>query len=442
MRKRSRTRFPCKVPDDSFGFAASRKKLSRILSKIGFTSDYGLVDELWKYTPISLERRLIPLRLWIAVSVAAYLSPIFLGITGLMFIIIPISILNIYIHQKMKYSIGAHTPSIFYLLQLIGGAGAILRAGKGADVPDMERLAHCHGRVKSFRKSAGFLQPTGASMTGDVFGLIFDYIKIFLLGELHAFVSIYHRIGRYLPEIKELFMIIGGLDAALSLLDYEEKHEDEICCCRCSDTSHGVYFEELVHPLVEDCVSNSLSLGRGVILTGTNMSGKSTFLRTLGANQVLATTFGFAYARSFETGFYAVLTSISTVDDLFSKTSKYFAEAQRLLSVLRRVMGKEERYLVLVDEILSGTNSDDRIRASISILENLAHGKSLVIAATHDLAIAHGLESSYGNYHFSETIGKDSLDFDYRIKPGIVDARNALRILRYPGYPEEILSVL
>jgi DNA mismatch repair ATPase MutS len=97
--------------------------------------------------------------------------------------------------------------------------------------------------------------------------------------------------------------------------------------------------------------------------------------------------------------------------------------------------------LALVDEILVGTNSEDRIQASIRILRRLGSGGSMAIAATHDLAIAEALKDDCGLYHFSERIGAGDLVFDYVIKPGVVDKRNAFAILRHLGFPGELLGL-
>ncbi len=194
------------------------------------------------------------------------------------------------------------------------------------------------------------------------------------------------------------------------------------------------------HPLVDSCVPVSFAFDRGVILTGTNMSGKSTFLRTLGINQVLATNLGLAYADHFETDLFFVSSSIRSGDDRAAGKSRYLAEAERLLSIIGAVRAADPPVLALIDEILNGTNSKDRIAASIAIVKGAAGKDSIVVAATHDLEIAEALRGAYAPYFFSERIDEGRLVFDYALREGIVDRKNALRLLRLIGFGDDILG--
>jgi DNA mismatch repair ATPase MutS len=168
------------------------------------------------------------------------------------------------------------------------------------------------------------------------------------------------------------------------------------------------------------------------------MAGKSTFLKALALSQAFASGLGLAFARDYVCGSRLVISSMTNSDDILGGRSRYLVEAERILSILRRA---DEGCLAVVDEILVGTNSEDRIAASIRILLRLARGPSLAVAATHDLPIAHGLESAYDLHHFSENLGGTDLSFDYKLKPGIVDKKNALRILKQLGFDDEILGI-
>ena len=272
----------------------------------------------------------------------------------------------------------------------------------------------------------------------DLLALLLEFIKVFLLLELLTFLTSYHRISAFQEELKQIYGIVGTVDALLSVA--RTRLEEQVCVADCSSEFQGIEFEGLRHPLIEGCVGNSLRVDRGIVLTGTNMSGKSTFLRTLGLNQILATSLGFAFAERYSSGFFQVRTSISTVDDILAGKSRYFAEAERLLELLGLSAETHGKNLLLIDEILAGTNSSDRIPASISILRKMARSGLITIAATHDLEIAKGVQGAYENFHFSEKLGERALLFDYTIKPGIVHQKNAIRILKYLGYPDEIVS--
>lgn len=198
----------------------------------------------------------------------------------------------------------------------------------------------------------------------------------------------------------------------------------------------------IVHPLLEAPVANSLSMHeKGIVITGSNMSGKSTFLRTIGVNQVLATTICAAFALRLRTSALLTVTSITNRDNLLASESHYLVEAKRLLDILAAARG-EHPALVIIDEILSGTNSEERIAASIRILRHLAGLNCRVVAATHDRAIAADLEGAYKNLHFTHRVEKEGLEFDYKLRDGIVEAGNAIRLLRLLGYPAQILEDL
>jgi DNA mismatch repair ATPase MutS len=179
--------------------------------------------------------------------------------------------------------------------------------------------------------------------------------------------------------------------------------------------------------------------GRGIIVTGSNMSGKSTFLRTLGVNQVLAMTICVAFARRYRVSPLLTMSSITNRDSLLDAESHYLVEARRLLALMAAGRGGHPA-LLIIDEILSGTNSEERIEASIRILRHFAGLQCLAVAATHDRPIAAALDGAYVNIHFTHSIDGEGLEFDYRLHEGIVEAGNAFRLLRLLGYPEEILD--
>jgi len=170
------------------------------------------------------------------------------------------------------------------------------------------------------------------------------------------------------------------------------------------------------------------------------MSGKSTFLRTLGINRIFATNLGLAWAESFETDLYFVMSSIRGEDDRAAGKSRYLVEAERLLLIVESIKSADPLVLALIDEILNGTNSQDRIAASISILRRAAGKGSIVVAATHDLDIASSLRESYDPRYFCERIEGERLVFDYTLRDGIVDRKNALSLLKLIGFGEDLIG--
>ena len=418
---------------------AQTPKIRRILSRCGFQNHGSVVTEIWDPARNPSTRFRFAVFGWIALSAAAYLSPVFFGLSWILFCALPAAAVNILIHLRWHPRIFHYAETIFYIARLLRSCRRLVGHLPSELSSERDELRALIGRTRKLERSARMFFDPGR-IAVDLFDSLAQYLRVFLLAELSAFLSAYRRINDLRPELERVFALLGSIDASLAVSDLLFR-EEGICEPVVSGGVKGIEFHDLVHPLVPDCVANSASFERGVILTGANMAGKSTFLRTLGVNQILATTLGFAFASEFRSSFMFVASSLQTVDSLERETSRYFEEARRLHELWR--MGKENASprLLLVDEVLSGTNSADRNLAVTAILSDLAGASSLLIVTTHELPIAAALHGRYDNYHFTETVRDGELSFDYRLKEGIVERSNALRLLRHVGFPVEIIPV-
>ena len=191
--------------------------------------------------------------------------------------------------------------------------------------------------------------------------------------------------------------------------------------------------------MIQEPVKNSLHVSRGVLLTGSNASGKSTFLKTVAVNAILAQTVYTCMADSFETSFFQVYSSMALRDDLTGKESYYIVEIRSLKRVLD-ALGKGCHVLTFVDEALRGTNTVERIAASSQILKSMCRPDSLCFAATHDIELTYILEKEYENFHFQEEVKEDEVLFDYSLRKGRATSRNAIRLLHVMGYPDAVIE--
>jgi DNA mismatch repair ATPase MutS len=199
--------------------------------------------------------------------------------------------------------------------------------------------------------------------------------------------------------------------------------------------------EDLGHPLLpaETCVRNDVSLHEPAspfyVVSGSNMAGKSTFLKAVGVNTVLALAGAPVRAARVRLSSFTICASNSISDSLLDEKSKFLAEAERLREALR-CTGSGKPVLFLIDEILSGTNSHDRRIACESIVRALIAGGAVGILSTHDLSLT---EIAYApgmrglNYHMESPNPGDPLTFDYRVKAGVAQHSNALAILEMLG---------
>ncbi|MBQ9900142.1 MAG: hypothetical protein IJM36_03315 [Acholeplasmatales bacterium] len=223
-------------------------------------------------------------------------------------------------------------------------------------------------------------------------------------------------------ELKELFEIISDIEVMLSLSIIGI--DNEIYCI--PSDSNEIEFNDLYHPLIKNPVSNSLLFNKGIILTGSNMSGKTTFLRTIGIAQILYNANGLIPAKSFSTNHLDIYTSLRANDMLEEGISTFYAEILRMKKINEAI--KKGPCLVLIDEIFKGTNLNERLEASFKIIEKLNNNSILFIISTHDLEITEA--KGIINYHFNEYYKDDKIYFDYIIKEGKSNTSNALYLLK------------
>ena len=199
----------------------------------------------------------------------------------------------------------------------------------------------------------------------------------------------------------------------------------------------------LGHPLLPDevRVSNDLTLphlGEVVMITGSNMSGKSTFLRTLGMNLCLAYAGAPVCATTLQCGLLRVFTCINVNDSVTDGISHFYAEVKRLKALLQALsMTSDTPLLFLIDEIFRGTNNRERLIGSQAYIEALSGGHGVGLVSTHDLELVTLAESmpTIHNYHFRETIVDGRMAFDFELRPGPCPTTNALTIMQLEGLP-------
>jgi hypothetical protein len=200
--------------------------------------------------------------------------------------------------------------------------------------------------------------------------------------------------------------------------------------------------QELGHPLLShaSCVVNDVELGSDTpfyVVSGSNMSGKSTLLRAIGLNAVLGFAGAPVRARSLRMSGLSIIASLSLVDSLLNGKSKFMAEVDRLRQAIESSV-ENKSVLFLVDEIFSGTNSRDRRIAAEAVVRTLVNKGGIGALSTHDLALTEiaSVDGMRGaNVHMGSKDERDPMDFDYRLKPGVTRESNALAIARMVGVP-------
>ncbi len=272
----------------------------------------------------------------------------------------------------------------------------------------------------------------------DPFGL-YTYINVLFLIDIRMFFRVVKDINACRNELIALYSLIGELDALISIASFRDGYPSAVEPVL-HNQARELELDNMIHPLIENPVPNSISLkGKGALITGSNMSGKSTFLRTTAVNVILAQTTCITFTSGYRGSFYRVCTSISQSDNMLGGKSYYLAEAETLLKMLNGIQ-PDIPTLCVIDEIFRGTNSRERIAAASQYLKYIAGLNALTMAATHDIELTDIVKDKFDIYYFAEDVSKEGLVFDYRLRHGVSPTRNAIKILDYLGYPEEIVS--
>ena len=270
--------------------------------------------------------------------------------------------------------------------------------------------------------------------------VMFAAVAALLLWATQCAFAIEHwraRAGRHIPEWLDA---IGEFEALSSLATFAAEHPDYVFPVFASG-SPSLQATGLAHPLLPpSAVANDVALGGTnahlFVVSGSNMSGKSTFLRAVGVNVVLAHAGGPVRAETFELSPLAVGASIRVLDSLQDGRSRFYAEITRLKAVVDLARARRGDVLFLLDEILAGTNSHDRRLGAEALLKGLIEQGAIGLVTTHDLAlgeIAHQLAPRAANVHFEDRFESGTLSFDYRLRPGIVRTSNAIPLMRSIG---------
>lgn len=271
---------------------------------------------------------------------------------------------------------------------------------------------------------------------------ILEYLNLLFLMDANALYFAGAELKRRAPQLLRVIETVGEIDCAIAVASFRTSAEDWIRP-RFATPDAPASFADIRHPLVDNPVPNSIQVAppHGVLITGSNMSGKSTFLRTVGVNVVLAQTIHTCLARDYFAPIYKALSCIGRADDLIAGKSYYLVEVESVLSL---VAASEESapHLFIFDELFRGTNAVERIAAGEAVLNSLvANGKPhVVLAATHDGELVDLLRDRYAIYHLSDSIGPEGLSFDYHLIPGPATSRNAIALLKHSGAPDSLVS--
>jgi DNA mismatch repair ATPase MutS len=413
---------------------AGRTEIQFHLAKLGKKRSIGISDYFYS----SEKRSSLKGIFYRLLSLTSILSPVLMifsfeaGLT----LLIASFMVNMFVYYKAKNEIAAQLEALSYLVGLVNCAKKISDYGINGFDEHMKRLKESLIKVGKMNKRGFSL----FYISGDP---ITEYLKIILLKELIDYESLCGSISKFRDELKRIYEIIGLFDALIAAASYRESVSHfvlpELKNISKDSKSELLNFNDAYHPLIKDPVLNSFDTEKSVLITGSNASGKSTFLKTVAINAVFAQTICTCLASKYTSCFFTVFSSMALKDNLLNNESYYIAEIKSLKRILDG-MNNDAPCLCVIDEVLRGTNTVERISASSQVLYHLSSNNCLCFAATHDIELTHLLENHYVNCHFQEKISDNEVLFDYKIYEGRATSRNAIKLLKLLGYSDSIVK--
>lgn len=426
------------------------------MGRAGRSSIFDAVYNLAQVHPVSNLHHFGMIGLIVAAVVCLLTAPApgILFLIGAMFI----SMLDYY---KQKRPIEKYIISCRFLLRTLDAVHEMWKI----EIPEMKEY---QDRIKKAAQSFGrlkrntFFLMNGSRTDGNLLVGIVMYLNSCFHVDLIQFATVVREMKKHIPEFEILVENMGKIEAAIAIGSFRECMKD-YCIPELEHAEVNEYqrrkgyleAENLYHPLIQEPVKNSIRTEKNVLLTGSNASGKSTFLKTVAVNAVLAQTVHTCMSDAWKSPYFRVYSSMALQDNLEGQESYYIVEIKSLKRIMDAaelregdVLGKVDEHsgksdapvLCFVDEVLRGTNTVERVAASSQVLRYMTGKAMLCFAATHDIELTHILEDCYDNYHFQEEVAENDIHFDYRLYPGRATSRNAIKLLQIMGYREEVIE--
>ncbi|WP_337935235.1 hypothetical protein [Jutongia sp.] len=304
-----------------------------------------------------------------------------------------------------------------------------------------DRMKEKQGKFRKFCRGS-WLVVGGGRMEGNITDILMDYVRLLTHIDIIKFQSMAREVLRLQKDLMDIYETVGFLDSMIATASYRDMMQ-EWCVPKMEQAEGRAFYleaDEIYHPLLQSPVKNTIHAHRNVLLTGSNASGKSTFIKTVAINAILAQTVHTVLADRYEAVYFRVYSSMALRDDILSSESYYMVEIKSLKRIVDRAKEEGEPVLCFIDEVLRGTNTVERIAASTEILSLLAQKNALCFAATHDIELTELLKEQYDNYHFEEQVEEDDVIFDYRLREGKAMTRNAIKLLHMIGYDQHIVQ--
>ena len=377
---------------------------------------------------------------------AGMLVTLILGLVwhGVLLLLLVGAAINLPLRAFIAGRIGGVIGSFRQLGPLLAAADVLVPLVRGLGPPPVATLPDDLARLGKLRTVAGWVA-RDPSAAGELASAMFELLNTLFQLDANALYFGARELAANGDALLRVVGAVGEIDAALSVASVRSA-TPFWTRPQFGPPGTAVDIVGLRHPLVEDAVPNSVRLDalRGMLITGSNMSGKSTFVRAVGVNVVLAQTICTAFASAYDAPVLLVASCLERSDDLQAGKSYYLVEVESVLALVRAGAGAVP-CLFLLDELFRGTNAVERVAAGEAVLTQLAAQRPsgpvhAVIAATHDAELVELLRDTFDPFHLADSLGRDGLVFEFRLKPGAATTRNAIALLRLKGAPPALVD--
>jgi hypothetical protein len=361
--------------------------------------------------------------------------------------------IRLHLHQVMS----AHADALATIAKLVAAAerASSIESHPHALRADFENLRAALAVVAPWRKSLTWATLESPSLN-ELLASVIAYLNCFFLLDVNAYVGSLSLLRQATPALRQIFETVGDLDAARSIASFRAGAKSWSVPA-IGRRGGPVVLTSMVHPLIDAAVPNDVSLtDRGWLVLGSNMSGKSTCLKSIALQAILAQSIATTTCEGYAAPPLLVRTLIhvedetlyhgrrgaaegGTQDDLEHEKSHFYVEAESVRDMLVEEADDMDR-LCVVDELFRGTNTHDRVAAGAAVLRGLHRRGVFVVAATHDAELMDLVEAELDPHYFTERIEDGRLVFDYVLHAGRAAPRNALAVLELVGCPEDVLA--
>lgn len=414
-----------------------RNNIKLLLFKVGKLNDDKLIKFIYKptFSRVTSYFKYPMLVLGMLLSIILAFINYKVGVAGILIF----TCTNILVYQSAKIILEENFNVMIYLLNnimLCNNLSKIQDKDFKIYKDEIKRVLDNFKDLKKIKKYSKTISKDRQGIFSDA-DILIQYIKMFFMMDIIAYENISKLLEKNKENLYPIYDIVAKLDLALSIAYYRKSLEQYT---KPEFTEEDIMvLEDLYHPLIDEPVKNSININKNIIFTGSNASGKSTFIKSIAINCIMAQSLNTVLCTKYKCKFSKVVTSMAIRDNIIEGDSYFIAE----IKSLKRLIGSlnsDINVIAFIDEILKGTNTTERIAASASILRYANNTSAKVLVATHDMELTEIIKEGYDNYHFRETITDDDVIFDYKLRKGASRTRNAIKLLEVMNFENIVVN--